>query len=52
MRVLVVEDDAKLLESIRQGLKESGFGADGAADGRDGARASRSRTTTTPSSST
>ena len=38
MRVLVVEDDAKLLESIRKGLKESGFGADGAADGRDGLR--------------
>jgi two-component system OmpR family response regulator len=38
MRVLVVEDDAKLLESIRKGLKESGFGADGAADGREGLR--------------
>jgi two-component system OmpR family response regulator len=38
MRILVVEDDAKLLESIRKGLKESGFGADGAADGREGLR--------------
>ena len=32
MRVLVVEDDPKLLESIRQGLKENGFAVDGAAD--------------------
>ncbi len=36
MKVLVVEDDAKLLASIRKGLKESGFAADGAADGREG----------------
>ena len=36
MRILVVEDDPKLLESIRKGLKESGFGADGASDGREG----------------
>ena len=38
MRVLVVEDDAKLLESLRKGLKESGWGADGAPDGREGLR--------------
>jgi two-component system, OmpR family, copper resistance phosphate regulon response regulator CusR len=36
MRVLVVEDDPKLLESIRQGLKEQGFAVDGAPDGRQG----------------
>ncbi|MBK8594515.1 MAG: response regulator transcription factor [Holophagales bacterium] len=36
MRVLVIEDDVKLLESVRKGLKESGFGADGASDGREG----------------
>lgn len=36
MRVLVVEDDPKLLGSIRQGLKEHGFAVDGAADGRMG----------------
>ena len=29
MRVLVVEDDPKLLASIRQGLKELGFAVDG-----------------------
>lgn len=33
MRVLVVEDDPKLLDSIRQGLKEHGFAVDGAPDG-------------------
>jgi two-component system OmpR family response regulator len=38
MRVLVIEDDAKLLESVRKGLKESGYGADGASDGREGLR--------------
>lgn len=38
MRVLVIEDDAKLLESVRKGLKESGWGADGAADGLEGLR--------------
>lgn len=36
MRVLVVEDDPKLLGSIRQGLKEQGFGVDGAPDGPTG----------------
>lgn len=36
MRILVVEDDPKLLESVRRGLKESGFAADGASDGPDG----------------
>ncbi len=36
MRVLVVEDDPKLLDSIRQGLKEQGIAADGAPDGRQG----------------
>jgi two-component system, OmpR family, copper resistance phosphate regulon response regulator CusR len=36
MRVLVVEDDPKLLESIRQGLKERGFAVDGAPDGPQG----------------
>ena len=36
MRVLVVEDDPKLLKSIRQGLKEQGIAADGAPDGREG----------------
>ena len=36
MRVLVVEDDPKLLDSIRQGLKEHGFAVDVAPDGRLG----------------
>jgi len=36
VRILVVEDDPKLLESVRKGLKEAGFGADGASDGREG----------------
>lgn len=36
MRVLVVEDDPKLLGSIRQGLKELGFAVDCAADGQIG----------------
>jgi DNA-binding response OmpR family regulator len=36
MRVLVVEDDPKLLGSIRKGLKEQGFAVDGAPDGRLG----------------
>ena len=36
MRVLVVEDDPKLLASIRQGLKELGLAVDGAPDGRLG----------------
>lgn len=36
MRVLVIEDDVKLLGSVRKGLKEAGFGADGASDGREG----------------
>ncbi|MHB1046979.1 MAG: response regulator [Thermoanaerobaculia bacterium] len=33
MKVLVVEDDPKLLASVRQGLKEQGFAVDGAPDG-------------------
>ena len=36
MRVLVVEDDPKLLESIRKGLKGLGLAVDGASDGREG----------------
>ncbi len=36
MKVLVVEDDPKLLDSIRQGLKEHGFAVDVAPDGRLG----------------
>jgi two-component system, OmpR family, copper resistance phosphate regulon response regulator CusR len=36
MRILVVEDDRKLVEVLRQGLKENGFAIDTAADGNTG----------------
>ena len=36
MRILVVEDDRKLVEVLRQGLKENGFAVDTAADGNRG----------------
>ncbi|MBL8114574.1 MAG: response regulator transcription factor [Acidobacteria bacterium] len=36
MRILVVEDDRKLVEVLRQGLKENGFAVDTAADGNQG----------------
>ena len=36
MRVLVVEDDAKMREALRQGLAEQGFVVDVAADGAEG----------------
>lgn len=36
MRILIVEDDPKLLASIRKGLKDFGFAVDGAEDGREG----------------
>ena len=37
MRLLIVEDDAKTAEYLRQGLAENGFVVDRAADGIDGA---------------
>src|SRR3954452_22799234 len=43
-RVLVVEDDAELLELLLRGLREEGFAATGAASGHQGlARAEGSR---------
>ena len=36
MRILVIEDDASVLEYIGKGLRESGFTVDQAADGKDG----------------
>ena len=36
VRILVVEDDRKLVEVLRQGLKENGFAVDSAADGDKG----------------
>jgi DNA-binding response OmpR family regulator len=36
VRILVVEDDRKLVEVLRQGLKEKGFAVDTAADGDQG----------------
>jgi two-component system OmpR family response regulator len=36
MRILVIEDDASVLEYIGRGLRESGFTVDQAADGKDG----------------
>jgi DNA-binding response OmpR family regulator len=36
MRILVIEDDAKLAAVLRQGLKEKGFAVDVAADGEAG----------------
>jgi len=36
MRLLVVEDDRKLSDVLRQGLKENGFAVDAAADGDQG----------------
>lgn len=36
MRILVIEDDASVLDYISRGLRESGFTVDQAADGKDG----------------
>ena len=36
MRVLIVEDEPDLLDSLLQALREDGYAADGAADGEDG----------------
>jgi DNA-binding response OmpR family regulator len=36
LRILVIEDDRKLVEVLRQGLKEKGFAVDTAADGDEG----------------
>ena len=36
MRILVIEDDASVLDYIGRGLRESGFTVDHAADGQDG----------------
>src|SRR5450759_5733746 len=36
LRILVIEDDRKLVEVLRQGLKEKGFAVDAAADGDEG----------------
>ena len=44
MRILVVEDEAKMREALRQGLKEHGFAVDVAADGDEGLRLALSET--------
>jgi two-component system, OmpR family, response regulator len=36
MRILVIEDDASVLDYISRGLRESGFAVDQSADGKDG----------------
>ena len=36
MRILVIEDDASVLDYISKGLRERGFAVDQAADGKDG----------------
>ena len=36
MRILVVEDDAKIASFVVNGLKQSGFAVDRSADGEDG----------------
>src|SRR5450759_4968228 len=36
LRILVIEDDRKLVEVLRLGLKEEGFAVDAAADGDEG----------------
>ena len=36
MRILVVEDEADLLRSIAQALREEGYAVDTAANGEDG----------------
>ena len=36
MRLLVVEDDARLLGLLCDALRESGFAVDGVADGEEG----------------
>ena len=36
MRVLIVEDNELLRDSLQQGLREAGFSVDSAADGKDG----------------
>jgi len=36
MRILIVEDEASLLEHIRSRLKQEGYAVDGASDGEDG----------------
>lgn len=41
MRILVVEDDAKIASFIVKGLKQSGFAVDHAGDGEDGLRLAR-----------
>ena len=41
MRILVVEDDAKIASFIVKGLKQSGFAVDHAADGEEGLRLAR-----------
>ena len=36
MRILVIEDEADLLASLAQALREEGYAVDGAADGEEG----------------
>ncbi len=44
MRILVVEDDAKIASFIVKGLKQSGFAVDHASDGEDGLRCAQTLT--------
>jgi len=43
MRILVVEDDAKIASFVVKGLKQSGFAVDRAMDGEDGLRLARTQ---------
>ena len=36
MRILLIEDDAKIASFIEKGLKEAGFSVDSYADGKSG----------------
>ena len=46
MRILIVEDDRKLAEFVARGLRAERFAVDLAANGREGDRATSTRTAT------
>ena len=52
MRILVIEDEPRILGFLKLGLEAEGFAVDGAEDGRCRARAARSPSRTSSSSST